>query len=227
VPAKAPPRSSASLQLKPLPRSFFARTPETVARELLGKMLVRRERGKLLGGRIVETEAYLGAEDAAAHAYRGQTPRNAVLFGPPGHAYVYFTYGMHFCMNVSCQPPGQAGCVLLRALEPVEGIASMARNRGLDVSNMDFSGPQIAEEAFTRKLRGIASGPARLCEALAITRERDNGKDLCGEKADLRILDCGVRYSPRQVAVTPRIGISRAMELPLRFTVKQSAFLSR
>ncbi len=104
-----------------LPREFYNRDPVVVARELLGKLLIRREGRKLLAGRIVEDEAYLGANDPAAHAFSGRTPRNAVLFGPPGHAYVYFIYGNHYCLNVSCMPEGDGEGVLFRAMEPVSG----------------------------------------------------------------------------------------------------------
>src|SRR5687767_14816426 len=110
--------------LRPLGRSFYERHPRTVARELLGKILLRRDPQGLRAGRIVEVEAYLGADDAAAHAAAGETARNRVLFGRPGYAYVYFTYGMHYCFNVSCMPEGDAGCVLIRALEPVTGISA-------------------------------------------------------------------------------------------------------
>ena len=120
-----------------------------------------------LQGRIVEVEAYLGAGDLAAHAAAGNTARNSVLWGPPGHAYVYFIYGVHYCLNISCLPDGDAGCVLIRALEPVNGIAEMAKARGL--ADLDLTSP--------RDLRKLASGPGKLCEALAITRPRDNGKD--------------------------------------------------
>ena len=109
-----------------LPRQFFNRDPVTVGRELLGKFLIRREGRSLLAGRIVEDEAYLGAVDPAAHAYAGLTPRNAVLFGPPGHAYVYFIYGNHYCLNVSCMPEGVGEGVLLRAMEPLFGLEAMA-----------------------------------------------------------------------------------------------------
>ncbi len=108
---------------KPLAREFFNRDPVTVARELLGKLLIRREGRTLLAGRIVENEAYLGQEDPAAHAYNGRTARNSVLFGPPGHAYVYFIYGNHYCLNVSCMPEGCGEGVLFRAMEPVFGLA--------------------------------------------------------------------------------------------------------
>jgi len=124
-------------RLHPLPRSFYARDPVTVARALLGKIIVRRFGRSTMVGRIVEDEAYLGAEDAAAHSAAGRTERNAVLFGPPGHAYVYFIYGAHYCLNVSCMPPGDAGCVLIRALEPIAGLAAMARNRGLEQKSAD------------------------------------------------------------------------------------------
>lgn len=121
-----------------LRREFFNHDPETVARELLGKLLVRRDGRKLLAGRIVEAEAYLGAVDPAAHAYNGRTPRNEVLFGPPGHAYVYFIYGNHYCTNVSCVLDGDGGGVLLRALEPVVGLEMMAEAQ---VSN--FPGSRV------------------------------------------------------------------------------------
>src|ERR1019366_9355454 len=115
-----------------LPREFFDRDPVTVGRELLGKLLIRREGRARLAGRVVEDEAYLGAEDPAAHAYSGRTPRNSVLFGPPGHAYVYFIYGNPHCLNVSCLPDGIPGCVLFRALEPGAGIEQMAEARGTE-----------------------------------------------------------------------------------------------
>jgi len=124
--------STAIAVARPLAREFFARDPRLVAGELLGKLLVRREAEGTRAGRVVEVEAYLGAHDPAAHAAAGRTARNAVLFGPPGHAYVYFIYGNHFCLNVSCQPDGEAGCVLFRALEPVSGLELMAEARGLD-----------------------------------------------------------------------------------------------
>src|SRR5438874_4845599 len=118
--------------LRPLPRDFFARKPRQVARELLGKVLVRRdEHGSTLSARIVEVEAYLGERDPAAHAASGQTLRNAVIFGPAGHAYVYFIYGNHYCLNVSCEREGRAGCVLFRAVEPLYGMDEMAQARGI------------------------------------------------------------------------------------------------
>src|SRR5713226_3705484 len=115
----------------PLERWFFARDPRRVARELLGKVLVRQTSDLYLAARIVEVEAYLGENDPAAHAFAGNTARTAVLFGPPGYAYVYFIYGNHYCLNVSCEREGKAGSVLFRALEPLEGIEEMARARGI------------------------------------------------------------------------------------------------
>jgi DNA-3-methyladenine glycosylase len=196
--------------LRPLPRSFFARDPEAVARELLGKVVVRRNGRRLLAGRIVETEAYLGAEDPAAHAYVGKTPRNAVLFGPPGHAYVYFIYGNHYCLNFSCEPDGRAGSVLIRALEPVAGEAEMARARDLDLSQ-------------PRNRRLLTSGPGRLAEAMGITRERDNGKDVVRD-SDLLVMNDG--YKPLQIVATPRIGIRKAADHLLRYVIAGNEFLS-
>ena len=197
-----------------LAREFFNRDPVTVGRELLGKLLIRREGRKLLAGRVVEDEAYLGADDPAAHAYAGLTPRNAVLFGPPGHAYVYFIYGNHYCLNVSCMPEGLGEGVLLRAMEPVFGLEAMARLRGLG----------LAVPPRTSQLRLISSGPGRMSEALGITRERDNGKDLTSRRSDLWFADDG--YRPQRIAATPRIGIKKAVERPLRFVIAGNPFVS-
>jgi DNA-3-methyladenine glycosylase len=195
---------------KPMLRRFFARDAQTVARELLGKVVVRRNGRKLLAGRIVETEAYLGTEDPAAHAYSGKTARNAVLFGPPGHAYVYFIYGNHYCLNFSCEPEGRAGCVLIRALEPVAGEKEMAVARDLDLS-------------LARNRRLLTSGPGRLAEAMGITRERDNGKDVVGP-SDLVVMNDG--FTPREIVATPRVGIRKAVDHPLRFVIAGNEFIS-
>jgi DNA-3-methyladenine glycosylase len=194
--------------LKP---EFFDRDPRKVARALLGKLLVRKTPRGILAGRIVETEAYLGKGDAAAHAAAGRTDRNAVLFGPPGHAYVYFIYGNHYCLNVSCLPDGVPGCVLLRALEPVAGVEEMAKARDVRLGS-------------DRDLRKITSGPGRLTQALGITRERDNGKSLVSRRSDLRIADDG--YRVRRVVVTPRIGIVKSAERPLRYIIAGNPFVS-
>jgi DNA-3-methyladenine glycosylase len=200
---------------KLLRRAFFNRDPRAVARELLGKLIVRREGREQIAGRIVEVEAYLGAGDLAAHAAAGNTARNSVLWGPPGHAYVYFIYGVHYCLNISCLPEGEAGCVLIRALEPVSGIANMAKARGL--ADLDLTSK--------RDLRKLASGPGKLCEALGITRPRDNGKDMLSPASDLQLMSDGFRT--KEVAITQRIGITKSMEMPLRYVVAGNAFLSR
>jgi DNA-3-methyladenine glycosylase len=173
-----------------------------------------------MAGRIVEVEAYLGPHrqppDPAAHAHRGMTARNRVLFGPAGHAYVYSIYGQYFCMNISCEQVGRAGCVLLRALQPVEGLEKMARNRGLP-----FQGPKSARRGPGVKrgaeARELTSGPGRLCQALGITRHGHNGLDLLDPGSPLQVRDDGMRVE--RVLVTRRIGIRSAMELPLRFAI--------
>jgi DNA-3-methyladenine glycosylase len=138
-----------------------------------------------------------------------------VLWGPPGHAYVYFIYGVHYCLNISCLPAGDAGCVLIRALEPVSGIAAMAKARGL--AELDLTS--------MRDLRKLASGPGKLCEALGITRPRDNEKDMLSPESDLQVMSDGFRVD--QVAVTQRIGITKSPELPLRYVIAGNVFLSK
>jgi DNA-3-methyladenine glycosylase len=186
-------------------RDFFVQQPDVVARAVLGKLLVRKTPDALLAGRIVEVEAYFGEGDPAAHAAAGCTARNAVLFGPPGHAYVYFIYGMHSCLNISCEPTGQAGSVLVRALEPLEplqGLAQMAAWRGLT----PHASPRL-----------LTSGPGRLCQAFGITRAAHNGLDLLSEDSELQLRDDG--YEAPAILATPRIGISKAAERPLRFAI--------
>lgn len=200
---------------KLLRRTFFNRDPRIVSRELLGKLIVRTEDGKRRAGRVVEVEAYLGVGDLAAHATAGQTERNAVLWGPPGHAYVYFIYGVHYCLNISCLPAGEAGCVLIRALEPVAGVREMARAR--EIPDMELIAP--------RDFRKVSSGPGRLCEALSITRPRDDGKDMVSAKSDLQVMSDG--YKVEEVGVTPRIGITKSAELSLRYVIAGNGFVSR
>jgi DNA-3-methyladenine glycosylase len=197
-----------------LPRSFFNRDPRVVARELLGKLIVRRRGRKFLAGRIVEVEAYLGSDDLAAHAAAGRTARNAVLFGPPGHAYVYFIYGMYYCLNFSCLPDGVAGGVLIRALEPVAGLEEMACARGMKGFNSES----------VRDLRKLASGPGRLCEALSITRTRDNAKDAVSRRSDLQVMEDG--FKAGKIAVTPRVGIVKSTKLELRYVIEGNHFVS-
>jgi len=197
---------------QPLPREFYDRDPRRVSRDLLGKVLVRCEATKLIAARIVEVEAYLGKNDPAAHSFTGRTARNAVLFGPPGFAYVYFIYGNHYCLNVSCLPDGQAGGILFRAAEPLFGLAEMARARGIALHGQ-------------RDLRTLTSGPGRLAEAFGITRERDNGKDLTSSHSDLFIVDDD--FAMPLVRTTPRIGITKAAERPLRYVIAGNRFVSR
>ncbi|HEY1159875.1 MAG TPA: DNA-3-methyladenine glycosylase [Terracidiphilus sp.] len=198
--------AAAHLPGRLLQRAFFQEPPEYVAPRLLGKLLVHRTRAGLLAGRIVEAEAYLGPHnnppDPAAHAHRGPTSRNRVLFGPAGHAYVYTIYGRYFCMNISCEAEGRAGCVLLRALDPVAGAGQMALNRGL---------------ASGAPARQLTSGPSRLCQALGLTRLRHNGLDLAASASLLQVRDDG--YPVSEVLMTARIGIHEAVDWPLRFAL--------
>jgi DNA-3-methyladenine glycosylase len=196
--------------LRPLDRAFFAR-PRRVARELLGKVLVRELGESRLAARVVEVEAYLGERDPASHAFPGLTPRNAVMFGAPGFAYVYFIYGVHYCLNVSCQREGLAGAVLFRALEPLVGLAEMARER-----KISLDGPA--------DLRKLTSGPGRLAEAFGVTRIRDNGCDLTAPASGLWIGDDGFRAG--KILTTPRIGITKAAEHRLRYVLAGNAFVS-
>ena len=195
--------------LRALPRIFYDRDPRLVGPELLGKILVRRDGRKLLTGRIVEVEAYLGADDPAAHASIGKTQRNAVLFGPPGYAYVYFIYGNHYCLNVSCLPDGTPGGILFRAVEPIRGMEAMFKLRGITESS---------------DLRRLTRGPGRLAAAFGITRDRDNGKDLTSPRSDLYIADDG-EPAP-EVLITKRIGIKKAADMPLRYIVPGNKFVS-
>ena len=195
--------------LQVLSRDFYDRDPRLVGPDLLGKILLRREGRKLLAGRIVEVEAYLGADDPAAHAAVGKTARNAVLFGPPGYAYVYFIYGNYYCLNVSCLPDGVPGGILFRALEPIQGMELMFKLRGISADT---------------DLRRLTRGPGRLAAAFGITRDRDNGKDLTSSRSDLYIADDG--EAPPEVLITKRIGIKKAADMPLRYIVPGNKFVS-
>jgi DNA-3-methyladenine glycosylase len=197
--------------LTPLPRDFFTRDPREASRDVLGKLLVRKNGRTPQVGRIVEVEAYLGADDAAAHSASGRTARNAVLFGPPGYSYVYFIYGNHYCFNISCMPDGVAGGILVRALEPVAGIKQMAALREITLRG-------------ERDLRLLTSGPGRLAEAFGITRERDNGKDLTDRRSDLFVANDG--FHPDNIVMTARIGIRKAADLPLRYAIAGNKFVS-
>ena len=196
-----------------LPRAFFEGPPEQVSPRLLGKLLIHKTHTGILAGRIVEVEAYLGPHnqppDPAAHTCRGPTPRNQVLFGPAGHAYVYAIYGRYFCMNFSCEADGLAGGILLRALEPVTGLSQMAANRGL---------------AAGGSARMLTSGPGRVCQALGITRVAHNGLDVTSPRSPLQVRDDGCTVP--EILVTPRIGIRHAVDWPLRFAAAANICVS-
>jgi len=189
-----------------LPRSFFEAPPEQVSPRLLGKILAHKTSAGILAGRIVEVEAYLGPHndppDPAAHTHRGPTPRNLVLFGPAGHAYIYAIYGRYFCANISCETEGKAGGILLRALEPLVGLDQMAINRGLTPG---------------APARQLTSGPSRLCQALGLTRPAHNGLDLVDPASPLQIRDDDTPTP--EALVTVRIGINHAIDWPMRFVV--------
>jgi DNA-3-methyladenine glycosylase len=186
-----------------LNRSFYARPTVEVARDLLGKILIHGEKS----GRIVETEAYLGTDDDAAHSAPGPTPRNRVIFGPPGHVYVYLIYGMHVCLNLVAEPEGVAGCVLIRALEPLAARAS-ARSLGFSQGT---------------EIRNLTNGPGKLTRALGITL-RHYGADATKGPITVHPDPSGEQI---EIGVSPRIGITKSAHLPLRFFVKRSQFLSR
>lgn len=188
-----------------LPVSFFARPAAAVARELLGTTVVSTLGGARTAGRIVETEAYLGYDDPASHGYRNRRhAQNEALFGPPGTWYVYLSYGMHWCANLVCGVRGQASAVLLRALEPVAGLDAMRERRGV-----------VAD-------RQLCSGPGKLCQALAITRDQD-GRPMRTSGAIVVAAD----EPPSAIAATPRVGITKAADWPLRFVIDGSPWVSR
>ena len=187
-----------------LPLGFYARDPLQLAPDLLNKVLVHDGRA----GRVVEVEAYLGADDPASHAYRGQTPRTATMFGPAGRLYVYFTYGMHWCANVVGAQPGVAGAVLLRALEPLHDVEAMRRSRPRARRDVD-----------------LTNGPAKLCQAMGIDGGHD-GTDLTDRRAAVTLLDDGTEPPP-DPCVGVRIGISAAGDRPWRFCVRGSRHVSR
>jgi len=191
---------------RPLGRSFYERDTVLVAKELLGRILERRLGTAILQGIIVETEAYRGTDDPASHAYRGLTPRNRVMFGPPGHAYVYFTYGMHHCLNVTTEPTGEPGAVLIRAIQPTVGIARMQKERR------------------RQRIKDLTNGPAKLTEAFSITRAL-NGHDLtAGER-----LFVTETHDPQPLDIesSSRIGVRLGLERDWRFFVKGNLFVSR
>lgn len=200
--------SDAPLDLRPLPRRFFARPTPDVARDLLGKLLLRRLQGRIVGGWIVEVEAYVGEDDPACHAAGGRTARNSVMYGPAGHAYVYFTYGMHHCVNVVTGRIGRPEAVLIRALEPAAGLAAMRRRRPGARRDLD-----------------LARGPGRLCQALAIDRRLDGAPLLSIAGAAPLLLARG-RPGPAILGVSARIGIRKGVDAPWRYFDADSPWVS-
>jgi DNA-3-methyladenine glycosylase len=211
--------SPRALHLKKLPRRFYTRPTLVVARELLGKYLVRRLGRTNLIGQIVEVEAYLGSRDPASHTYRGKTERNAVMFNEGGHLYVYFTYGMHYCCNVVTESEGIGNAVLIRAVEPVRGIPIMERLR--TAGNNRNAGRGIGR---TMALEDLCSGPGKVCQAFGIAR-KENGTDLTQD----RIWLASGRSGPASltIGVSTRIGISLGKEHRRRFFIRGSDFVSR
>jgi len=191
--------------LKPLQRSFYQEYTPTVAKRLLGKILVRRLRGRTLSGIIAEVEAYRGGDDPASHAYRGETRRNKVMFGEPGHAYVYFTYGFHYCLNVTTERVGVPGAVLIRALEPVGGVEMMMKNRD------------------KRNLLELTNGPGKLTQALGVD-DRLNGEDLVKSQ---RLFIAKWREAQFKIGETSRVGIDEGLELKWRYFVEGNKFVSK
>lgn len=203
-------RPPSPLRLRKLPRSFYLQPTLRVARQLLGMYLVRDKGAERLVGRIVEVEAYLGEQDPASHAYKGMTERNEVMFWQGGHLYVYFIYGMHYCCNVVTERKGVGHAILLRAAEPVAGIETMARNRGIQLNS-------------ARDLELLCSGPARLCQAFDI-RRNENGTDLCGK--EIWIAAGSSAMGSYRIERSSRIGIVRAVDHPWRFFIRGSRFVS-
>jgi len=194
-----------------LKKSFYRRELLDVAHSLLGKILVKASGDKILAGKIVEVEAYHGDSDEAAHSYGGITKRNEIMFEAGGYLYVYFTYGAHHCCNVVTGKKGQGTAVLIRAVEPVEGIDSMIRNRfGRKIKN-------------DKEIFNLTSGPGKVCKAFSIDRTH-SGTDLTGNK--IFILN-GEKIKSKDIGVSKRIGITRSLDLPWRFFIKNNPYLSR
>ncbi|MGH9876077.1 MAG: DNA-3-methyladenine glycosylase [Nitrososphaerales archaeon] len=188
-------------------REFYKRNTVDVAKDLLGKMLVRVIDGKIVSGTIVESEAYRSTDDPASHSYRGKTERNSVMFGEVGHAYIYFTYGNHYCLNIVAKDDTTpAGAVLIRAIEPIEGISFMRRYRK------------------TTDPYNLTSGPGKLTQALKVTK-RQNGVDVT-KKEELYIVN-GKHIKESEIVATSRIGIRVALDKPWRFLIAENKFVSR
>lgn len=185
-------------------RKFYDRSTLRVAKDLLGKYLVVNNRRKILSGKIVEAEAYIGSDDPACHAHRGMTPRNRVMFGPPGHAYIYFTYGMYHCLNLVTEKEGFPAAVLIRAIEPVQGLDLMMKRRK------------------TKNMRNLTSGPGKLCQALGLDRSL-NGADLCSE--EIWVEDR--KEKTGKTESTSRVGVTSGKNKKWRFYICDSEFVSK
>lgn len=196
---------------KKLPLKFYKRDVHIVAKELLGKYIVKKNNGIYLCGRIVEVEAYDGNIDEAAHSFRGKTERNRVMFEGGGKLYVYFTYGMHFCANVVTGNVNDGKAILIRAVEPVDGIEKMTLNR--------FGKKTVKEN----ELKNLCSGPAKFCKAYNIDRN-DNGTDLTG---DYIFIINAARLKPERIVSARRIGIKKSVDLPWRYYIKENKFVSK
>lgn len=192
-------------------KEFYTRNLHTIAKDLLGKFLVRQLGEIYITGKIIEVEAYDGSIDESSHSYRGRTKRNEVMFNGGGFLYVYFTYGMHFCANIVTGSRNDGKAILIRALEPIEGIDFMAMNR---------YGKKVITQ---KKLINLTNGPAKICKAFCIEREQ-NGCDLCGD--EIFILNAP-KIKPSKIGVSTRIGIKKSVDLPWRYYIKDNPFISR
>lgn len=199
------------LSAKKLTRNFYKREVLTVAKDLLGKILVKTEKSGILAGKIVEVEAYHGDMDEASHTFRGKTKRNEIMFEAGGYLYVYFTYGAHFCCNVVTGKKGQGTAVLIRAVEPVSGIEKMINNR---------FGRKLKSE---KEMFNLTSGPGKVCAAFGINKKH-LGTDLTGDNI---FLLQSKKLNEREIGISKRIGITRSVNLPWRFFIKNNPFLSR
>ena len=200
-----------SLNFKKLPRKFYTREVKTVAKDLLGKILVKKEGSSILAGRIVEVEAYDGNIDEAAHTFIGKTKRNEIMFNEGGYFYVYFTYGAHFCCNVVTGKKDHGTAVLIRAVEPIKGINKMIKNR-------------FGRKLLNEKERfNLTSGPGKVCQAMGINRSH-YGADLTLDK--IFIIDAP-KLKKNMMVVTKRVGIKKSVNLPWRFYIKENPYVSR
>ena len=197
-------------QFQKLPWTFYQKNVLQIAPKLLGKYLVRKEEKHYLVGKIVEVEAYADKVDEASHSFRGPTKRNEVMFGPAGKLYVYFIYGNHYCCNIVCDKEGIGSAILIRGLEPIDGVEVMAERRFLNT------------ELTKKQFLNMSNGPGKICKALNISKI-ENGIDLCGEEI---FLAEGEKVSKKNVVQSSRIGINKSKELPWRYFIKDNPFVS-